>query len=197
MPRPRKRKRPTKPKPQQPHREEQNSRPPRRWRLSLRGFVTAVATAIGIAAGVVVFLPRVTVAPGGPIDPSRPSPIPFTIVNSGNIPLTEVQGGIGICEYDMNSAPHDLPERCHGPLSSLLAMPRWYAPILYPDEPLTVDVDDMLHPDKLGAADISIAVGYYPWFLKFWPFHGTKQYRFQTKVEPDGKLWWRARPVEN
>jgi hypothetical protein len=58
----------------------------------LRWFFTRLAlVAVAITlAGAFFFLPRVTVEPSGPYDPSNPSPITFTISNVNIIPLRNI-----------------------------------------------------------------------------------------------------------
>jgi hypothetical protein len=154
---------------------------------------------VGFVSAGITFLPRLTVEPGGQIDPSSPYPIPFKITNSGAIPLSDVQPMIGLCEIDYGHPPHDLPERCSSHLGSLLVFKPWFTKKLAVDEAITIDLNDLIHVPfgaKFSAADISIDISFYPWFLRFWPFRADIERCFQTKLEPDGKLLWKARPVE-
>jgi hypothetical protein len=157
--------------------------------------VAIVTTIVGIAAGLVTFLPRMTIDAVDLVDPSRPWPMHFTIVNTGIIPLTSVQPMLGICELWLGE-PRNLPDRCSGPILSRLAPHSWFAKRLGGDKRYTISLDEAfaLAPGvKFGGADISIEIRYEPWFL---PIERKKEFRFVTRVEGDGKLSWLSRPLD-
>ncbi len=159
-----------------------------------------IAATIGFASAVATFLPHLIVEPGGQFDPSSPYPLPFTIRNTGAIPVTDVQATIGVCRMLFNMPPRDLPENeCKGHLKDEIYIGNWSAKQLAPDETYTLRLDEAggFRPGlRLSAADLSIEIHFYPWFLKVWPFYRYKEFRFQTKLEVDGKFSWKARPVE-
>src|SRR5437762_1429084 len=114
--------------------------PTTHWTRLQKG-IAATVTAIGVASAIVALLPRVTVEPGGQIDPSNPSPILFTIANTGPIPLNNVQPMLGICALIFGE-PKELPERCSGALRSRLAPTPWFARQIATDERLTIRLDE-------------------------------------------------------
>jgi hypothetical protein len=146
-------------------------------------------------AGLVAFLPRVSVDPDSLIDQSRPENVSFTITNTGIVPLTDIQPQLGICQYRAD-APADLVGGCEGSVTSRLGYEPWRIHRLSFDERSTIRLWDALHPEtgaSLGGADISIAIVYRPWFL---PFHMQKEFRFFTRLGPDHKLMWMRRPID-
>ncbi|MGH6842261.1 MAG: hypothetical protein ACREDV_09265 [Methylocella sp.] len=164
----------------------------RKWVSGVGAFVLAT---IGLASGGATFLPHLTVDPGGAIEPSTPYPIPFTITNRSIIPLVDVQPMLGVCEIYYGE-PKNLHERCDKMRTYFIFKP-WFVHKIAPDEPYTIHLDEFFNiKGKFGAADISIKVEYYPWILTFWPFRTEKEFRFQTSLGTDGKLWWKDRPLE-
>ena len=159
-------------------------------------FVGPIIAFVGLASSVATFLPHLTIKFAGPIDPSSPYPISFKITNTGIIPLSQIQPELGICELTWGE-PKDLPERCPK-LATYFVFAPWFAKSLAPSEPYTINLEEFLNikGGQFGAADISIKVDHCPWFLRFWPFCSAKEYRFQTKLGSDGKLWWKSRPVD-
>jgi hypothetical protein len=175
------------------------SPPPPWWQRHWKATVAVVGTIaafVGFASAVVTFLPRLTVESGGPTDPSSPYPIPFVITNTGIIPMSQVQPMVGLCDIYYGE-PKNLPERCPKILTFLVFGP-WFANKLAPDERYTIHLNEFLNITgaKFAAADLSIKIEYYPWFLTLWPFHRAKEFRFQTALGTDGKLSWKARPLD-
>jgi len=113
---------------------------PRRYWLTARAkrIATLVVGVIGFSSAVVTlvvtFLSHLTVGSAGPIDPSSPYPISFTIANSSNFSLSNVQPMLGVCEI-FYGEPKNLPERCNKILTCLDFTP-WFAKKLAPDEAL-------------------------------------------------------------
>lgn len=69
------------------------------------GSMTVVATVIGIVSGMVTLLPRLDVQSTDRFDPLNPSPIPFTITNSGALSLYNVQFFVGVCKVEWGPRP--------------------------------------------------------------------------------------------
>jgi hypothetical protein len=150
--------------------------------------------AICTIVGLIVFWPRLIVEAVGQIDPLRPFPITFKVTNTGFIPLESVQPAIGLCDF-WTGSPKNLPDQCNGPLGPYLQMPQWFVSTLARDETTEVRLDDLFNiipPAQFGAADISIKVAFNPWII---PIHWQREFRFQTRLERDGKLSWIARPL--
>ena len=150
--------------------------------------------AICTIVGLIVFWPRLIVEAVGQIDPLRPFPITFKITNTGFIPLDSVQPAIGLCDF-WTGSPKNLPDQCNGPLGSYLQLPQWFVSTLARDATTEVRLDDLFNiipPAQFGAADISIKVAFNPWII---PIRWQREFRFQTRLEQDGKLSWIARPL--
>jgi hypothetical protein len=88
-----------------------------------------------------------------------------------------LQPVIGLCQIAFNQPPFNPPERCR-PIRSFLAFTPWYTPRLGVDEKYTIYLEEAIRGKTLAAADISIRIDYYPWFLTFWPFKGSREQRF-------------------
>jgi hypothetical protein len=163
-----------------------------RWK-AIVGVAASFAALIGFASAVVTFLPRMQVDPEGPLDPSSPSPVSFTIANTGSIPLENVRALLGICSVgfnltDKNPTP---PTMCPRSLQSRMAPGKWNISRLGIDEKFAVTLEDPLN-GQVGYADISIIVEYEPWFI---PWRREKEFRFETRKLSDAKLHWFPHPL--
>jgi hypothetical protein len=169
-------------------------KPKRAWTLASKLFagILAFCTLLGVIA----LWPRVTIEAEGQVDPSKPYPISFKITNTGFVPLRDVQPFVGICRFWIGE-PKNLPEACAGSLSSGFIMPQWRIKWLARDEPTKIRLDDLLAiagTAKFGAADISVGVKFYIWIIPW--LYVPIEYRFQTRLERDGKLSWMPRPLD-
>jgi hypothetical protein len=185
MPKSRGRKRPAKTHGQQ----SRLIQPISRWKRTKQfggGFVAVV----GFVAALVTFLPRITVEPGGQIDPLKPYPIPFTITNTGIIPLFNVQPAIAVCKI-YSGIPS--ARECNGNLKGGFIFAPWFSKRLWMDEKYTIRLDDAFKFVEAPSFDISIVVEYEPWFLRI---KQKKEFRFFAKTERDGSLTWMARPLD-
>jgi hypothetical protein len=154
----------------------------------------AVATLLGGAAAAVTFLPRMTVDPGGSVHPSSlVSPLPFTIANTGIIPLWYVQPMIGVC-YILYGPHRDPPTRCDSNLKTQLSFSEWNIRSLTMDEKYTIRLGDFLGVNYFAGADISITIAYQPWFI---PILREKEFRFVTRTEDDGTISWLSKPAQS
>jgi hypothetical protein len=102
------------------------------------GYIVAV---VGLAASIVTFLPRMTVESDAKIDPSKPYPMPFTITNTGVVPLMSVQPAMGLCQ--ISTEPGPLLDNCKGSLVSRLAKTEWFVNELAKDEKHIIRLDDL------------------------------------------------------
>jgi hypothetical protein len=174
------------------------AQPAKKWLVTGRFFagILASATVVGGVAAAFFFLPRVTVDPSGPYDPSNPSPITFTIANINIIPLRDVQPSLGVCFMDWSTEIKTHPS-CNGPSESRLNFAPWFVKWLDIDEKYQIAIEDLLKP-AAGAqainANITIGVTYTPWRMpSFWRI--TKEFRFVTKKRSDGKIYWIPTPL--
>lgn len=159
------------------------------WKRSCN-LIGVFLAALGGAAAVASFLPRVTVGGIEPFDPSS-SPTFFMITNTGNIPLENVQPMLGICVFatgPVTQADSDICEH-RGHLDSRLTTQKWDRPRLNTDDKYQIALEDILQRApgvQLYYANISVIVRYQPWFL---PLTEEKEFRFFTR-KIDGKLYW-------
>jgi hypothetical protein len=154
-----------------------------------------IMTVIGTVVGLVVFLPRVTVDIGELTDPSNAYTITFVITNAGIIPLKNVQPILGIGML-ISGPPQIVPDGWDGPFQSRIKFTPWLTKWMAADEKYEIRLDDAIHfgPNvKFGGAHISIGVEYQPWFL---PLTRTKEFRFFTRLEPNGRLTWVRAPLK-
>jgi hypothetical protein len=159
---------------------------------SLRALAAAVLA--GGTAAALMYLPGVTVDPAGPLDPSNPYPISFTISDANVIPLHNVDVYLVIC-YAV-AAPAPSAPTCQPPYKTRKFKAGWRGHALPADQPFTIALDDFLRfapPAKFGGADISIIVEYQPWFV---PLRQEREFRFATELGTDGKLYWASRPAD-
>jgi hypothetical protein len=183
------------------NREREKQRQPRPLpQKPKRAFSIASKLFAGLLAfctflGIIVLWPRVTVEPEGQIDPLSPSAISFKITNTGFVTLRAVRPFVGICTFVIGK-PTNPPERCTGALRSRLMNPEWPIHWLARDETTKIRLDDIFPVNatsKFGGADISVGVNFYigiiPWL------DVPIEYRFQTRLEPDGKFSWIPRPL--
>jgi len=155
----------------------------------------AAAALVGGVAAAVAFFPGVTVEAEGPVDPSNPYPISFTIADANLIPLNDVNVYLVICY--VVAAPAPPAQACRPPFETRLFKAGWRGHSVRAHEPFTVTLDDFMRlatPAKFGGADISIVVEYQPWPF---PVRQEKEFRFATQLGIDGKLHWTARAVDD
>jgi hypothetical protein len=164
-----------------------------------------VTLVVMFAAAALFFLPRVTVEPSGPFDPSHPTSLIFTIANINIIPLRNVQPSVGICFIDLGdklpklrgpeAGSGDAPNDCNGPTRSKIAIGNWFVRWLDVDEKYEIPIESGIRTDgPIQNANITIAVTYTPWWMPpFW--RNTKEFRFVTKRLSDGKTYWTHVPL--
>lgn len=171
-------------------------------------------TAMGLAAAVVTFWPRLTVSPSGLYDEQNPYSEIFTVLNTGFLPLYDVTIAIGFCSFETEKR-NDLTfsnNNCDGGLPHIrLSTPWWETKQFLRDEPFSVTLTDALnvatdtykstHPNvimgfkllsRLKRADAIVIVAYrpmlYPWLVQ-------SAFRFLAEEQPNGKLLWKSIPL--
>jgi hypothetical protein len=156
-------------------------------------------------AGAFFLLPRVTIEPSGPYDPSNPTPLIFTIANTNIVPLRNVQAGIGLCYIAIKDdvtlkgkGAGDIgPDACNGPSIVKLNITAWFVKWLDVDEKFQIAIEEGIKVDarkQIDNANFTIAVVYTPWLMpSFW--RNTKEFRFVTKKLSDGKIYWTPIPL--
>ena len=162
---------------------------------------------LGGATAILALLPRVTVEPGAPFEPSNPFSAPFTIANTNFVPLEGVGVSVRFC--DITFEPPEPPGpgtiklrgtedgKCNGTVGARGTITEWNHHRLGADEKYTISIGDWFNVTKgnrIISADISIVVSFYPWIA---PFQRERHFRFITKAEADGLLHWSARPVDS
>jgi hypothetical protein len=173
---------------------KRKNRKSKKKRLPLLNIILAVATIFGAGIAALVLLPRVVVDSSVPVDPSNPLSSSFTIINTGYIPLRDINISIGIGQIVTEPAqidPNFIPS-----FKSRLIRPEWMHHRLYMDDRFTITIGDIfsLGPSiRLSGADIAIVVSYNPWFI---PIKKEKILRYVTKKQTDGRLYWYSRPLQ-
>jgi hypothetical protein len=107
---------------------------------SLRALAAAILA--GGAVATVLFVPSVTVEAEGPVDPSSPYPISFSIANASIIPLTNVNAYLVIC-YAV-AAPAPTAPACQPPFRTRLFKASWRDHSLSANQHFSITLDDAL-----------------------------------------------------
>lgn len=161
--------------------------------------VRAAVTILGVIASVIALLallPRPLVTPSDPVDPNNVFSAAFTIANTNFVPLDDVNVLLGVGEIVPSGAspalrptPGFIPD-----FTSRLAFGAWQHHVLEMDDRYTVSLADSFDFGKTGPrwADIAIIVSYKPWIL---PFHREKAFRFITRKQTNGQLYWFRCPL--
>lgn len=119
------------------------------------------AFAVTFSAAALFFLPRVSVEPSGPYNPSSPSPVTFTITNANIVPLRNVRIFVGLCYVDPpdgqrgvrlrsgGSGNSDVPTECNGPAGVKLTPPIWRnVRWLDADERIQIAIEEAIRRDS-------------------------------------------------
>jgi hypothetical protein len=159
-----------------------------------------IMTAIGGAAAVVTFLPRVSIEPPGPFEPTRPLTAPFHISNNNFVPLDNGEVAIWICNVFVQP-PQPRIHKCEfdpaAKMSSFwVRMARWKFARISMDDKFDAPLGDVFNiqpPTEIFGIDIIMTVAYHPWIL---PWTRTFMLRFYTRQQSDGQLYWLAIPPQ-
>jgi hypothetical protein len=168
---------------------------PRASKRNPLGRIAATAiTVLGLVATVLTLWPRVVVDSSEPVDPKNPLSASFTVINTGYLPLRDVTVLLGVGRIVFGTGrldPNVVPN-----FRSRLVRPEWQHHRLAMDERFAVTVGDLFRTDstaRVSAADIAVVVTYKPWLL---PLSGEKVFRFVTKRQTDGLLYWYPLPLQ-
>jgi hypothetical protein len=171
-------------------------KPPRRNRLwKVLAFVVGIP---GVAAALITFVPRVSVAATDPVDQTQPFTSSFTIKNESIFPLRDVGAGFGIIESD--TMPVKFDEQNRPPLKPRpdifqFTKPQWNGHSLDLDDKFSINTEHLDHMAGgaiLSGADIYIVVHYQPWMI---PWKKTRVFRFVTHHYENGSYTWLSRPL--
>lgn len=154
----------------------------------------AIATLLGGGAAVVTFLPRVSIDPPGPFDPTRPITAPFHVANNNFVPLDDGVVDVYVCNLFLQPVERKI-HKCEPDPSATIAtigfrMRRWEFIRLSMDNRFDAPIGDVFNitpPVKIYAIDIIVIVTYHPWILP-WTRHFAL--RFYTRQQSDGQLYW-------
>jgi hypothetical protein len=152
-----------------------------------------VCTIIGTVAALLTFVPRPSVVPGDPVDPSDSMSASFTIVNTTFIPLWHVTAEVASGYLNGGKAPDSSITRTMKPefatLGPRLVRPEWKDHTLNMDDRFTITPADLFRHAKEG--EIATVVMYKPWIL---PLQREKVFRFLTYRQTNGNLYWYSLP---
>ena len=153
---------------------------------------------VGLAAGLVFFLPRISVEPGPQRDSTDPFSSAFLVANTGAIRLEGVSIEFALCRLRANvgfeiRGPNWEDCNRHNEVSERL--PKYQNQSLPMDQKMTVLFSDILAP-KVGSIvkpvyiDADIIVSSRP---AYFPWRWREEFRFEGVVRPDGGLHWQPR----
>ncbi len=167
--------------------------------------------AVGLIAAIIAILtyrPKISVLPEIDPDPNTGILGSFSITNSGNIDLTALSAGLGMCYWITknhtifrnidNKTDHDHLIDCKLPVGTKLVDPVTYGgKILAPQDHFSFDQTFGVHPPDLSAAEVSVAVSYRPTILGVKLPQKNEEFLFRTSPTSDGKLRWTELPTPN
>lgn len=176
----------------EPHKKSDTERKAARRDLAPRhkrvlAGILASSTVMGAVAALLMLLPRLSVTVNEPVDPSNAMSAPFTITNSGFIPLWDV-GAELVVRY-ISASAQGVTITSTAPNGTRFLRPDWLGHRLNMDDHFTLAPSDLV--SRATEGDISIAVVYKPWIL---PFHCERTFRFISHRESNGYNYWFAVP---
>jgi hypothetical protein len=180
---------PKEPKPPQRKDVEQSSQRPKlllkilRWAAEL---IVWAAALLGVVTGYLALVPRVSVSPAEPLNPSNPLATPFITSNEGPLGMNAVSFSCVLTHIKI-SAPQN---------SSIDNIPTSWSdatPAMAPGERSS---DQCFYPFAFGSpmesGDIKVVISFRP---NYWPFRMTREFRFVTFTTNEGRLIWMPKPV--
>jgi len=177
--------------------EQTKSRGPQGGFRAHKKVIGLSLSAMTIIGALVVFVPRPTVIPTDPVDPTNSMSASFTIANAGLIPLNHVTAWIALGTVTANKSTGGFVVLKGAPKwQTKITVPDWKDHSLHMDERFTISPEDLL--GQLTSvkgwydAEIAVDVEYQPWFL---PIKREKLFGLRTHRQTDGKLYWYSFPV--
>jgi hypothetical protein len=152
-----------------------------------------------LLAGVLFFVPHVSVIPTDPTDQSHPFSSSFTIANATIIPLDDVSAGIHPIEIKGGGLyfnEGDRPTIESYTDMFVITVPNWGHHDLAMDEKFTITTEHVLGLGEgatLGGADLAIVVRYHVWKI---PFERQQVFRFVTHHYRNGAYSWFSHPLK-
>jgi hypothetical protein len=161
----------------------------------LIAWLLGTATLLG---GISVVIPRpVVFQTADPVDSKNPFSVPFTITNTGFIPLTHVTAYVVLRDFATEPAvftPIYHPNYGGPDRETYMFRPEWKDHALSMDERFTITPADLINccgDVQLAGAQFGVAIEYHPWI---WPFTRTKIFAFVTRKQSNGQLSWYSIP---
>jgi hypothetical protein len=155
---------------------------------SIRSVILGITTVVGGIAALFVFVPRPSVTPVDPTDPSNLLTALFTVSNESFVPLEHVSIdlALGFLGRDANYSPVTK-------FKTRLNFKPWQDHYLAVDDRLTVPLSDAIH-GQAEKGDIEIVIGYNPWII---PWRIEKAFRFKSARDfgSDNKYQWLSTPI--
>jgi hypothetical protein len=196
------------------------TKPKKEWPQfrKLLAVVLGLATLIGVPAAIVAFWPRVSIDLLEPTDGSDPFSAPFTVTNTGIMPLRQASFFVGLCKVSVTVVgPSGRPQTinvvgtpdqpigaatppCITPNGARLTSPAWANHRLAPDEKYAGSLADMHFLDvpmrggQINEADITMIATFQPWII---PRIVKTEFRFVAVKQPNGTFRWFARTLDN
>jgi hypothetical protein len=160
-------------------------------------WILGSATLIGGIVAALTFIPRVSISPSDPADPSNPFSATFTVINSTPLPITIYHVDARIVIDGVVTEPLAF----HPPKTFIVgpggwSFPAWQNHTLRADEHFTISPEmlfGLAGGAKLSGADIAVAVRYQPWYM---PWKREAVFRFVTQHHQNGTVTWYSVPLD-
>jgi hypothetical protein len=164
----------------------------RAWKFAWEIFA-GFALILGLPGTLEFYVPAVIVTQSDPVDPSNAFSAAFTVSSISKLPLQNVTVGFALGELMIGR----LYPRANTPpnFASVIVPSAWSEHTLSPNERCSITPADLwsLAPgSNLEYADIGFVVFYHSWFDQR---RHRALFRFQTKRQSNGRLYWYPAPV--
>lgn len=163
----------------------------RAWKFVWEIF-TGFVLVLGLPGTIDFYVPAVNVTQSDPVDPSNAFSAAFTVSTISKLPL-HVTVGFALGELMMGRL---YPKANTSPdFASVIVPAEWSEHTLSPNERYAITPADLWSPapgSHLEYADIAFVVFYRSWFD---PRSHKALFRFQTKRQSNGRIYWYPVPV--